>query len=91
MDRPWSGLYGPVLWLIFFNLAALSWKEYSERTFSIGLPLWRYDHPGFWLRGWSQELNVPSAGQVAEAFVQFVESGGKGHSKLSIETGAERS
>ena len=80
-----------MLWLIFFNLAALSWKEYSERTFSIGLPLWRYDHPGFWLRGWSQELNVPSAGQVAEAFVQFVESGGKGHSKLSIETGAERS
>ena len=25
---PWSGLYGPVLWLILFiNLAARSWKE----------------------------------------------------------------
>ena len=33
---PWSGLYGPVLWLIsFINfLAARSWKEYSERTLS---------------------------------------------------------
>ena len=31
----WSGLYGPVLWLILFiNLAARSWKEYSERIFS---------------------------------------------------------
>ena len=32
---PWSGLYGPVLWLILFiNLAARSWKECSERIFS---------------------------------------------------------
>ena len=22
----------------------------------LGLPLWRYDHPGFWPRGWSQEM-----------------------------------
>ena len=30
-----SGLYGPVLWLILFvNLAARSWKEYSERILS---------------------------------------------------------
>ena len=51
----WSGLYGPVLWLILFiNLAARSWKECSENL--LGLPLWRYDHPGFWLRV-SQELN----------------------------------
>ena len=29
---PWSGLYGPVLWLILFiNLAARSWKECSEK------------------------------------------------------------
>eukprot|EP00964_Phaeocystis_antarctica_P019127 scaffold10551_cov69-Phaeocystis_antarctica.AAC.4 len=51
---PWSGLYGPVLWLIFFSSAARSWKEYSGRIFS-GC-LWRYDHPGFWPHG-SQELN----------------------------------
>ena len=32
---PWSGLYGPVLWLILFiNLAARSWKECSEGIFS---------------------------------------------------------
>ena len=30
----WSGLYGPVLWLIFFNLAARprSWKETLTRA-----------------------------------------------------------
>ena len=54
---PWSGLYGPVLRLIFINLTARSRKEYSERIFS-GCPyLWRYHHPVFWPRGWSQELN----------------------------------
>ena len=32
---PWSGLYGPVLWLILFiHLAARSWKECTERIFS---------------------------------------------------------
>ena len=35
-----------MVWLIFINLAARSWKEYSERTFS-GCPYGEYDHPGF--------------------------------------------
>ena len=53
---------------------------FRENLRSIDLPLWRYDHPGFWPRGWSQELNVPSEGQVAEAFLQFACVRGKGHS-----------
>ena len=43
----WSGLYGPVLWLIFFQCLSRTILEGIVRENLLGLPLWRYDHPGF--------------------------------------------
>ena len=47
----WSGLYGPVLtlaygWQIFFQFGRTI-LEGIFRESLLGLPLWRYDHPGF--------------------------------------------
>jgi len=50
-----SGPYGPVLYYgSFYQFGSLG-KEFRERF--LGFRLWSYDHPGFWPRGWSQELN----------------------------------
>ena len=51
----WSGLYGPVSWLIFFQFEPHGLVRSIQRESSRVAPM-EIRPPGFLIRGWSQEM-----------------------------------
>ena len=52
----WSGLYGPVSWLIFFQFEPHGLVRSVQREIFSGCPYMEIRPPGFLIRGWSQGM-----------------------------------